>query len=139
MREIFFVLNKQIYKRVYIRFCYFITFSYYFDVLLTMFYSLRSDFLFNIRSITSYTVIENENKRRRLKLKRIFNNIIIDENINSFNSNSNLLHSFNSFNNNFNFFIQFIFTRERYLQNIIFVVNDRVLLKKDFKRRVFEI
>ena len=105
MREIFFVLNKQIYKRVYIRFCYFITFSYYFDVLLTMFYPLRSDFLFNIRSITSYTIIENKNKRCRLELKRIFNNIIIDENINSFNNNFNLLHSFNSLNNSFNFFI----------------------------------
>ena len=64
MREIRFALNKQIYKRVYIRFNYFITFSYYFDILLTMFYFLRSDFSFNVRSIASYTIIKNENKRR---------------------------------------------------------------------------
>ena len=104
-----------------------------------MFYFLRFDFLFNVCSIASYAIIENKNKRCRFEFKRIFNNIIIDENINFFNNSFNLLHNFNFFNNNFNFFIQFIFIRKRYLQNIIFVVNDRALLKKDFKRRVFEI
>ena len=104
-----------------------------------MFYFLRFDFLFNVCSIANYVIIENKNKRCRLELKRVFNNIIIDKNINFFNNSFDLLHNFNFFNNSFNFFIQFIFIRERYLQNIIFAVNDRVSLKKNFKCRVFEI
>ena len=139
MREILFALNKQIYKRVYIRFCYFITFSYYFNVLSTMLYFSRFDSSFNVRSIANYTTIKNENKRRRFEFKQVFNNIIIDKNINFFNSNFDSLHNLNFLNNNFNLFIQFIFTQKRYLQNIIFAVNNHALLKKDFKRCVFEI
>ena len=70
-----------------------------------MSYSLRANFSFNVRLIVSYIIIENKNKRCRLELKQIFNNIIINKNINSFNNNFNLLHNLNFFNNNFDLFI----------------------------------
>ena len=80
-----------------------------------MFYFSRFDFSFNVCSIANYANIKNKNKRCCFKLKQVFNNIIIDKNINFFNNNFDLLHNFNLFNNNFDLFIQFIFTREHYL------------------------
>ena len=131
-----FALDKQIFNRV--RFNYFIT-SYYLDILSTMTYFTRFDFSFNVRSTVNYATIKNENKLRRLEFKQIFNNIIIDKNINFFNNSFDPLHNFNFFNNNPDLFIQFIFTRKRYLQDIIFALNDRTLSKRVFKHRVVDI
>ena len=103
----------------------------------TMFYFSFFYFLFNVRTNQSYANIENKKKRRWIEIKHAFN-IIIDKNINSFNSNLDSLHNFNFFSNNFDLLHEVMFTRNRILQNVTFTFNNNLASKLNFKHRVTE-
>ena len=89
-----------------------------------MFFFSLLDYFDLARMNKNYAAFQNETKRRRIENKNAFN-IFSDDNINSFNSNSNSLYNFT-----------FIYTHNRTLQNVIFIVNNRFSSKKNSRYRV---
>ena len=84
------------------------------------------DYFDLVRMSESYAALQNETKRRKIENKNAFN-IFSDDNINSFNSNSNSLHDSTT-----------IHTHNRTLQDVTFIINNRSSSKKNRSRRVID-
>ena len=91
-----------------------------------MFFSFMFDYFDFARMSEGYATFQNETKRRKIENKNAFN-IFSDNNINSFSSSSNSLHDSIT-----------IYTHNRTLQNVIFIVNNRFSSKKNRSRRVID-
>ena len=72
----------------------------------------------------NYATFQTEAKRRRIENENAFD-ILNNDNINFFNSNSNSLHDFIN-----------IYIHDRILQNVTFIVNNRFLTKRNRSYRV---
>ena len=129
-------VNKQYFKRVFIFSATLLIFRII--SINTMFYFLNFDSLLNVRTTRNYANVENEKKRRRIEIKLAFI-IMIDKNINILNNNFGSLHDFNFSSSNSDLFHEFLFTKDHYLQNVTFIVNDRSSSKTNFKYRFVEI
>ena len=91
-----------------------------------MFFFFMFDYFDFVRMSENYAAFQNKAKRRRIENRNAFN-IFSDDNINSFSSSSNSFYDF--------IIIHFY---NRTLQNVIFIVNNRFLSKKNRSRRVID-
>ena len=113
--------NKQYLTRVFEYFFIITHHLFIFSIFAQLCFFLLeySDF---VRTSKSYTIFQNETKRRRIENRNAFN-IFNDDNINLFNNNSNSLYDFTIIHNDF-------------FQNVIFYVNNRFLSKDNRRGRV---